>query len=86
VVVEVKTSASPRVLLSAANQLQSLVLQQSAALGLLVFDDGDLPPAFALQVVPMVISLGTNELLESLRESPLSQVLWDARRDAVHRL
>jgi len=74
------------VLLSAANQLQSLVLQQSAALGLLVFDDGDLPPAFALQVVPMVISLGTNELLESLRESPLSQVLWDARRDAVHRL
>ncbi len=85
-VVQVKSTTSPRALVAAALHLQSQVLQQRAGLGLLLFDDDDLPLHFALQVVPMVISFGADELLRELEHASLADVLARSRDEAVHRL
>lgn len=74
-VVEVKLSSSPKVLTDAALRLQYLVLQERAGLGLLLYEDEDLPKTFALQVVPMVVSLGFNDLVRQLEHETLAQVL-----------
>jgi hypothetical protein len=85
-VVEVKLSSSPRALTDAALRLQYLVLQERAGLGLLLYEDEHLPKTFALQVVPMVVSLGFNDLVRQLERETLAQVLIQARNEAVHRL
>jgi hypothetical protein len=74
-VVEVKLSSSPKALTDAALRLQYLVLQERAGLGLLLYEDEDLPKTFALQVVPMVVSLGFNDLVRQLEHETLAQVL-----------
>jgi hypothetical protein len=83
-VVEVKLSSSPRALTDSALRLQYLVLQEQAGLGLLLFEDEDLPETFVIQIVPMVVSLGFNELVRRLEHETLAQVLIQARNEAVH--
>lgn len=85
-VIEVKLSNSPKTLADAALRLQYLVLQERAGLGLLLYEDEDLPKAFVLQVVPMVVSLGFNDLVRQLEHETLAQVILQARDEAVHRL
>jgi hypothetical protein len=85
-VVEIKSVRNPSNLNKAALALQYLVLQERAGLGLLLFDDAQLPSGLALSVVPMVITLGIGELLRDLETETLYDVLIRARNDAVHRL
>jgi hypothetical protein len=76
--VDIKSVRNPSILNKAAQALQYLVLQERAGLGLLLFDDTQLPSGFALQVVPMVITFGLSELLRELtglRPSPTSRVV-----------
>lgn len=83
-VVEVKRSSSPEVLTDAALGLQYLVLQERAGFGLLLYEDEDLPRSFALHSVPMVLSLGFDELLSELEHEALTDVVLRARNKAVH--
>ncbi len=87
-VVEVKGGKpSSRRLLEAALQLQYLVLQERAGLGLLLFDDAAMPAGFALQVVPMVVCLGAAEPLSMMEQhGSLADAMRSARNEAVHQL
>ena len=86
-VVEVKGTLRADHLQDAALRLQYLVLTERAALGLLLFDDEEIHPNFALQTVPMVVVLGVGELLDLLeRRKSLTRVLIHARNEAVHRI
>jgi hypothetical protein len=85
-VVEVKRSSSPEALTNAALELQYLVLQERAGLGLLLYEDEDLPESFALQVVPRIVSLGFDDLVRHLEHESLADVVVQARNDTVHRL
>lgn len=85
-VVEMKLSRSPKALIDAAHRLQYVVLQEQAGLGLLLYEDEDLPKTFVLQVVPMVVSLGINDLVRQLEHETLAQVIIQARNEAVDQL
>jgi hypothetical protein len=85
-VVEVKITTSRKVLIDAAFTLQSLVLREGAGLGLLLYEDIHFPMQFALQIVPMIVSLGFSELVRRLEEETLADVIIHARDEAVHRL
>lgn len=84
-VVEVKAARHSQQLTDAALRLQYLVLQERAGQGLLLFDE-ELVRAVVIQVVPMVITLGFNELLEGLEQRNLPELLTNALDSTIERL
>lgn len=87
IVVEVKSSTSPRRLWELASRLHQIVLQERAALGLVLVDDDKTLGRFPIQEVPLVAVLGADELLDAIsRQGSLSAVLVRLRNLAVHGL
>jgi Restriction endonuclease len=87
IVVEVKSSTSPRRLWEVASRLHQVVLQERAALGLVLVDDDKTLGRFPIQEVPLVAVLGADELLDAIsRQGSLSAVLVRLRNVAVHGL
>lgn len=84
VLVEVKSvvqSAEPRRRLrEAASRLSALVLEASAALGLLVYDG----PTLRLHTTPLVVAMSVDELATQLESTPLPVILRRARNRAIH--
>lgn len=86
VLLQVKSTARPPELLRTALELQDVVVNERAALGVLLFDDSEKPENFAIQTVPMVVILGVQELLAELESQSLNEILARARDDAIHTL
>jgi Holliday junction resolvase-like predicted endonuclease len=86
VLVEVKSGKPTYRLIDAAQrQLQEHVLASRAALGVVVYDDGQGHPE-AVQVTPRIVVIGIERLLRALQQAPLSSVLMNLRDEAVHAL
>ncbi len=68
----------------AERQLQSYVMNTSGGLGLLIHDTPD--DDELNNTTPLIVSLSINRLLAELGEAPLSQVLVQARNEAIHRM
>jgi hypothetical protein len=84
--VEVKVARSPRMIESTAHNLQYVVIQERAGIGLLIYDAKPPSEAYELQTVPMVILMSVDGLMRSLEGSSISSVITKARDEAVHRL
>ncbi|WP_157360678.1 hypothetical protein [Amycolatopsis thermoflava] len=85
-VVEVKTSSSPRILRESARKLAGIVMREHLGLGLLLFDQTERSTSVSVPTVPMVITMSFDELLSKLEREPLERALIRARNEAVHRL
>ena len=75
---------SVRAIKTAQSKLQEQVLQRGAGLGLLILGGlGD--QAFAIQEMPMIVTMSAEDLANRTREESLAEVLRQARNEAIHR-
>lgn len=83
VLVEVKRSIQGTAFATAVARLQSIVLQEGAGLGVVIYDDAAGSSA-SLPPLSEVVVLGFRELLEGLQSSPLARLLVRRRNELAH--
>lgn len=83
-VVEVKSNVlGPKQYWDALTKLSAYVLNSRSGLGVLIYDSLT-DDASKVGIVPLVMSLGVDDLLSQLEEDRLGQVLQSARNRAIH--
>lgn len=86
IVVEVKGKVPYSSIEKSGSRLQSLVIRERAALGLLLFLDVE-EQRRTVPVLPGVVIMGMYELLDALASKRLlDDILWQARNKTVHKL